>query len=179
MSTIDKNKQHSLYLWLDLEMTGLDVQKERIIEVGAIITDLNLKPIDEFHRVVYQPTELLNRMDEWNQTHHGKSGLLEKIPSGDKEESVEKDLIDWANLHFKEPIILAGNTIGQDRLFIDKYFTEFSKLLHYRQLDVTSFKLHFSTLNIDFKKKNTHRAIDDIKESIEEFKHFCSFIKKS
>lgn len=177
MSTIDKNQKHSLYLWLDLEMTGLDVQKERIIEVGAIITDLKLNPISDFHRIVYQPTELLSQMDEWNKSHHGKSGLLDKIPNGEKEAEVEKALIDWVTPHFNEAIILAGNSIGQDRLFLDKYFKEFAKLLHYRQLDVTSFKLHLSTLGVDFKKKNTHRAIDDIKESIEEFRHFCTFIK--
>ena len=171
-------KKHSLYLWLDLEMTGLDVEKERIIEVGAIITDTNLKPLGDFHRIVSQPDELLKKMDAWNQTHHKSSGLLDAIPNGDKEEMVEKDLIKWCKKYFKEPIILAGNSIGQDRLFIERYFKEFSKLLHYRQLDVTSFKLHFSTLGIHFKKNNSHRAIDDIKESIEELKYFWSFVKK-
>jgi len=177
MSTIDKSKKHSLYLWLDLEMTGLDVQKERIIEVGAIVTDLELNPLGEFHKIVRQPKELLDSMDEWNTKHHGNSGLLAKIPNGESEASVEKALTEWTKSHFKEPVILAGNSIGQDRLFIDKYFKEFSKILHYRMLDVTSLKLHFSTLGVEFSKKNTHRAIDDIKESIEEFRHFCSFIK--
>jgi len=177
MNTINKDNKHSLYLWLDLEMTGLDVEKERIIEVGAIITDTQLNPIDDFHRIVFQPNELLAKMDDWNQKHHGASGLLDAIPDGDKEEAVEKDLIDWCEKHFNEPIILAGNSIGQDRLFIDKYFTEFARHLHYRQLDVTSFKLHFATQGVEFKKKNTHRAIDDIKESIEELKFFWSHVK--
>jgi oligoribonuclease len=175
---INKDQKHSLYLWLDLEMTGLDVEKERIIEVGAIITDTQLKAIDEFHRIVFQPNELLNQMDDWNKNHHGNSGLLDAIPNGDKEDVVEKELINWCQKYFNEPIILAGNSIGQDRLFIDKYFKDFAKLLHYRQLDVTSFKLHFQTVDIGFQKKNTHRAIDDIRESIEEFKFFWSYFKK-
>ena len=175
--TLKKEHKHSRYLWLDLEMTGLDVEKERIIEVGAIVTDTDLQPLSDFHRIVFQPNELLAQMDEWNQSHHGSSGLLDAIPNGDKESIVEKDLIEWCKEHFNEPIILAGNSIGQDRLFIDKYFKEFSKLLHYRQLDVTSYKLHFSTIGINFQKKNTHRAVDDIKESIEELKYFWSFVK--
>ena len=175
--TLNKDLNHSLYLWLDLEMTGLSVEKERIIEVGAIITDTKLNPISDFHRVVFQPKELLDQMDEWNQTHHKDSGLLDAISNGSKEEDVQKDLIHWCNKYFNEPIVLAGNSIGQDRLFINKYFKEFSQLLHYRQLDVTSFKLHFLTEEIQFKKKNSHRAIDDIKESIEELKFFWSYFK--
>ena len=176
--TLNKDQKHSLYLWLDLEMTGLNVEKERIIEVGAIITNTKLEPMDNFHRIVFQPDELLNKMDQWNKNHHRSSGLLDAIPNGEKEETVEKDLIKWCQKYFNEPVILAGNSIGQDRLFIDKYFKEFSQLLHYRQLDVTSFKLHFLTENIQFQKKNTHRAIDDIKESIEELKYFWSYFKK-
>ncbi len=158
-------------------MTGLNVEHERIIEVGAIATDLDLKPLGEFHKVVFQPQSLLDSMDEWNQTHHKASGLLDKISTGGKEADVEHELIKWTKEHFDEPIILAGNTIGQDRLFLGKYFIEFSKLLHYRQLDVTSLKLLFSPLGIEFKKKNTHRAIDDIKESIEELKFFKKHFK--
>ena len=158
-------------------MTGLNVEHERIIEVGAIVTDVDLKPLGEFHNVVFQPQSLLDSMDEWNQKHHKASGLLDKIPTGGKEAEVEQELALWSKEHFDEPIILAGNTIGQDRLFLEKYFKEFSKLLHYRQLDVTSLKLLFSPLGIEFKKKNTHRAIDDIKESIEELKFFKKHFK--
>ena len=177
MGSLDKAKIHTKYLWLDLEMTGLDIAKEKIIEVGAIITDTSLNEISNFHEVVFQNQELLDNMDDWNKKHHGASGLIEKIPKAKKETEVEKLLCDWCKEHFDEPIILAGNSIGQDRLFLEKYFKEFSKLLHYRQLDVTSFKLPFMIAGLSFTKKNTHRAVDDIKESIAEFKFYWSHFK--
>ena len=153
-------------------MTGLDVEKERIIEVGAIITDTDLNELSSYHTVVKQPQALLDGMDEWNTKHHGESGLTAKIPNGKSETDAETELINWCKEHFNEPIIIAGNSIGQDRLFLEKYFKAFSKTLHYRQLDVTAFKLAFAPKGIEFKKKNAHRAIDDIKESIAEFKFF-------
>ncbi len=168
------SKVHTKYLWIDLEMTGLDVQKERIIEVGAIITDTDLNEISSYETVVKQSPELLAQMDEWNTEHHGKSGLTAKIPHGKTETQTEIDLINWCQEHFDEPIIIAGNSIGQDRLFLEKYFTNFCELLHYRQLDVTAFKLAFAPQGIEFKKQNSHRAVDDIKESISEFKFFMS-----
>lgn len=163
---------HTKYLWIDLEMTGLDVEKERIIELGAIITNTDLNEISTYETVVKQPQILIDAMDEWNTEHHGKSGLTAKIPHGKTEEETEKDLITWCKEHFDEPIIIAGNSIGQDRLFLEKYFKDFSKLMHYRQLDVTAFKLAFAPKGIKFNKKNSHRAVDDIKESIAEFKFF-------
>jgi len=168
------NKIHSKYLWIDLEMTGLDVEKERIIEVGAIATDTDLNELDRFHCIVKQPQSLLDKMDEWNTEHHGKSGLTEKIPGGLSEANAEVQLTQWCKKIFDEPIIIAGNSIGQDRLFLTKYFKEFSKLMHYRQLDVTAFKLAYAPKGLLYNKNNTHRAMDDITESIEEFKYFTS-----
>lgn len=169
-----KDKIHSKYLWIDLEMTGLDVSKERIIEVAAIATDTTLHELGTYEAVVKQDAQLLNQMDDWNQKHHSESGLLEKIPQGKTEEEVEKELISFCKKHFNEPVIIAGNTIGQDRLFLEKYFKDFSSLLHYRQLDVTAFKLAFLPQGVSFKKKNSHRALEDIKESIAEFDFFMS-----
>lgn len=174
----DKNKVHTRYLWIDLEMTGLDVTKERIIEVAAIATDAQLNPLGTYEAIVKQPKILLDQMDDWNQKHHSQSGLLAKIPSGKEENFVEKELIQFCKEHIDEPLILAGNTIGQDRLFLEKYFPEFSKLLHYRQLDVTAFKLAFLPLGIEFKKKNSHRALEDIQESLAEFKFFMAKLKQ-
>ncbi len=168
----EKNKLHTKYLWIDLEMTGLDVEKERIIEVGAIITDTDLNEISSYHSIVKQPQNFLEGMDEWNTKHHGESGLTKKVPDGKSQNEMEVELITWCKKHFDEPIIIAGNSIGQDRLFLEKYLKDFFKLLHYRQLDVTAFKLAFAPKGIEFKKKNSHRAIDDIKESIAEFKFF-------
>jgi len=166
-------------LWLDLEMTGLDVQKERIIEVAGLITDFELKPISEFHSVVYQDASLLEQMDDWNQKQHSSSGLVGLISKAPKEEIVEANLISWCSDHFdaNEPIILAGNSIWQDRRFLEAYFIKFSQRLHYRMLDVSSWKLHFLNKKIEFKKSDTHRAVDDIKESIEEYKFYLSHLK--
>ncbi len=159
-------------------MTGLDVEKERIIEVGAIITDTNLSEISVYETAVKQPLKLLKNMDEWNAKHHKESGLMAKIPYGKTEEQTEQELSTWCKEYFNEPIIIAGNSIAQDRLFLEKYFKNFSKLLHYRQLDVTAFKLAFAPKGMEFKKQNSHRAIDDIKESIAEFKFFMSHFNK-
>ena len=112
MSSIDKKTIHQKYLWLDLEMTGLDVEKERIIEVGAIVTDTGLNELSNFHEVVYQDQDLLERMDDWNKKHHKASGLVDKIPDAKKESEVEKLLCEWCKSQFDEPIILAGNSIG-------------------------------------------------------------------
>jgi oligoribonuclease len=125
-----------------------------------------------YHAVVKQPQSLLDQMDDWNTKQHKSTGLVDKIPNGKSETQVEDELIDFCSKHFDEPVIIAGNSIGQDRLFLTKYFPRFSELMHYRQLDVTAFKLAFAPKGVEFKKQNTHRALDDIKESMAEFQFF-------
>lgn len=166
-------------LWLDLEMTGLDVEKEVIIEVAAIVTDMDFQALDQYHAVVKQPQSYIDAMDEWNKKHHGESGLIAKIPQGFEPARVEADLILLAEQHFKKQmIVLAGNSIMQDRLFLNKYFKKFSERLHYRMLDVTSWKILMKEkFKIHHEKKNSHRALDDIQESIAELKHYLSHIK--
>jgi len=168
-------------LWLDMEMTGLDVNQEVPIEVAAIITNCKLEALTSYHTVVKQPQSYLDAMDDWNQTHHKNSGLLELIPSGKNPSEVEENLIELTDKYWsKEKIILCGNSISQDRLFINKYFARFAKRLNYRMLDVTAFKLVFNNMyNKVFEKKNSHRAIDDIKESINELKYYLKFISPS
>ncbi len=165
--------------WVDLEMTGLDIEKEVILECALIVTDLEFKPLDTYHSVVKQDQKYLDAMDDWNKEHHRDSGLTALVPKGKTPEVVEKDLIEIAKkFAAKEKIVLAGNSIGQDRLFINKYWPEFAKLLHYRMLDVTSWKLMMKNkFNISYEKKGTHRALDDIQESINELKHYLSFVK--
>jgi oligoribonuclease len=166
--------------WLDMEMTGLDVEKEVVIEVAAIITDLNFKELDSFEAVVKQPQHYLDNMDAWNTEHHGDSGLTAKVPSGMEPYAVEHHLVSLAKKHWPDPKdrpVLAGNSINQDRLFIDKYFKEFSKLLHYRVLDVTSWKIMmFHKFGLEYKKQNQHRALDDIRESIQELQFYTQYI---
>lgn len=167
--------------WIDMEMTGLDVQKEVIIEVAAIVTDLNFAELDTFETVVRQPQKYLDSMDAWNTEHHRKSGLTAKVPTGMQPDQVEAKLCDLVKKHFPDPKdrpMLAGNSIMQDRLFIDKYMPDLSPRLHYRMLDVSSWKI---ILNNKFKyvyhKTNQHRALDDIRESIQELRAYCDFIQ--
>jgi len=167
--------------WIDLEMTGLDVEKEVIIEAAAIVTDMNFAELATFEAVVRQPQEYLDRMDAWNTEHHGKSGLTAKVPMGMEPSYVEGKLIELVDRYFPNPKdkpILAGNSISQDRLFIDKYFKKFSQRLHYRALDVTSWKIIFrEKFGREIKKTNQHRALDDIRESIQELQYYTGFIQ--
>lgn len=166
--------------WIDLEMTGLDVDKEVIIECAVIITDLNFNILDTFESVVKQPKHYLDAMDEWNQTHHKESGLLAKIPNGNPPEDVEHHLMGMIQKHFSndERPVLAGNSITQDRLFIEKYWPGFAAMLHYRMLDVSSWKVIFNAKwNKKYPKKNSHRALNDIEESIAELKFYMDHIR--
>ncbi len=165
--------------WIDLEMTGLDIEKEVIIECAALVTDYEFNILDTYEAVVNQPSFYLERMDDWNKEHHTSSGLTAKVPFGKTPDQVEEDLINllkkhWPNIEKKEDRpILAGNSIGQDRLFINKYFKRFAAQLHYRMLDVSSFKIVFNNkYQIRYQKENAHRALEDIQESIQELKFY-------
>lgn len=175
---VDRAKAEQQLVWIDLEMTGLDVEKEVIIEIAAVITDLDFNNCDNYHAVIQQPRSYLDQMDEWNKSHHGKSGLLKLIPDGIPLAQADLDLSQLLKQHFGDtPAIIAGNSIAQDRLFINKYMPTLQKRLHYRMLDVSAWKIWFEKkLNRRYKKKNTHRALDDIQESIEEFKFYLTFI---
>jgi oligoribonuclease len=168
-------------LWVDLEMTGLDIEKEVIIEAAAIVTDLDFKPLITYHAIVKQDQIFLDQMDTWNTKHHGDSGLTAAVPNGRDPKLVEDDLLKIVNDHFPgERAVMAGNSISQDRLFINKYFKNLSQSLHYRTVDVTSWKIIFNDkMKIKYDKKNTHRALDDILESIEELKFYASHISLS
>lgn len=183
INTVKKDKIEKL-LWLDMEMTGLDVNKEVVIEVACIVTDLNFREYEAFETVVKQPQHYLDNMDAWNTEHHAKSGLTAKVPTGIEPENLEFRLLDILDRHFAEgktnarlkPVI-AGNSITQDRLFIDKYFPKFAARLHYRMLDVSSWKIIFNNkFNFEYKKMNSHRALDDIRESIGELRAYMDKI---
>lgn len=165
--------------WIDLEMTGLEVEKEVIIEVAVIVTDYKLNELETYHAVIKQPQSFIDTMDDWNKKTHKESGLVDQIPKGKDPVEVEKDLIALSKKHFgSSKVIIAGNSIGHDKLFLNQYFKDFSKLLHYRLLDVTSWKLVFKDiLKIKHEKKNTHRALDDVRESIDELKFYMKYIK--
>lgn len=168
--------------WVDLEMSGLDENKDRILEVAVVITDMDFSPLDEFHRIVYQPQEVLDGMDEWCQRTHGESGLTAAVPTGTPIVTVEGELLALTDKHFKsgERIVLCGNSVGNDKRFLDRYMPELAKRLHYRIIDVSSFKEVFrEKYGIKFEKGNAHRAVDDVHESIRELKLYLSHVQPS
>lgn len=166
------------WLWVDMEMTGLDFERERIIEVAALVTDAEFNTLDSFESVIFQPQTFLDSMDDWNKNQHGQSGLLAKIPTAPKVDWVEDQLCHLVQKHFTtERPVLCGNSIAQDRKFIDRYMLRFASLLHYRMLDVTAWKILMNQrYNISHKKAESHRALDDIQESIAELKTYLAFI---
>jgi oligoribonuclease len=166
--------------WLDMEMTGLEVEKEKILEVAALVTDHDLKAFGSLEAVVYQSPEVLAGMDEWCRKTHGKSGLVNRVPNGITEAALDDGLcamLDAPDCPKGRPI-LAGNSIGQDRKFIDRYLPKFAARLHYRMLDVSSFKIIFEhRLGLKYKKQNKHRALDDVRESISELQFYLGYVR--
>jgi oligoribonuclease len=166
--------------WIDLEMTGLDEAKDSILEVAVVITDWELKTLEEYHRVVFQPPQVLENMNDWCKKTHGESGLTAAVPSGTPLAQVEQELLALIGRHYtsKDRVVLAGNSVGNDKRFVDRYMAQVAQRLHYRLIDVSSFKEVFrEKYRIEFKKGNSHRAVDDIHESIGELAHYLSFVK--
>jgi oligoribonuclease len=168
------------FLWIDMEMTGLDEKVDVILEIALMVTDLEFNQIDYYHQVIYQPQQILDHMDDWCKKTHGKSGLTESVKNGKNLDVAEKEVCAFVSKYFKkERAILCGNSIHQDRKFIDQYMKDFAKLLHYRIVDVSSFKEIFRRkYGQEFKKgKDTHRAMDDIHESINELKQYLVLVQ--
>lgn len=170
------------YLWIDLEMTGLDPQTDRILEAALIVTDKQLNPVFEWETAVFQPPEVLESMNDWCKHHHAASGLTERVPHGITEEQLDEKLSEIVLKYFKKtnPCVICGNSIHQDRRFIEQYLPRLAARIHYRMLDVSSFKIVYrEMLGREFKKENTHRALDDIRESIEELRYYMGAIDPS
>lgn len=172
-------------IWLDMEMTGLDPEKERIIEVAVIITEADLTFVAEGPvLVIHQSDALLDAMDKWNQSTHTKSGLIPKIKASTLTEAhAEDQLLAFLAQHVPEgKSPMCGNTIGQDRRFMVKYMPRLEAYFHYRNLDVSTLKelsLRWKPeVYKSFVKQSKHEALADIYESIEELKHYREhFIK--
>ena len=172
--------EHAHLVWIDLEMTGLDPKRERIIEIATIVTDSDLNPIaDGPELVVHQSDELLAAMDAWNTSHHGESGLTERVRASTVGESeAERATLAFLAEHCAQgESILAGNSIWQDRRFLAEYMPGILDFLHYRLVDVSSVKELVRRWRPEVlaeapKKAGAHRALDDIRESIEELRYY-------
>lgn len=172
-------------VWLDMEMTGLDPEKERIIEVAVVITEPDLTVVAEGPvLVIHQPDSLLDGMDSWNRSTHGKSGLTDKVKASTLTESdAENQLIAFMSQYVpagKSP--LCGNTVSQDRRFMFKYMPKLEQFFHYRTIDVSTLKelarRWKPALLKGFEKRSKHEALADIYESIDELKYYREmFIK--
>ena len=166
-------------IWLDLEMTGLDVKCCRIIEIAAIVTDNELNIIAESPAIaIHQSDAALASMDVWCTKTHGNSGLTERVrKSTISTAQAETMILDFIKPHVtKNTSPLCGNSVWQDRKFLAKYMPTLEAYFHYRLLDVSSFKIAAALWQPDLLKKftkgNTHLALDDIQESIEEMKFY-------
>ncbi len=170
----------SLLVWMDLEMTGLDPNRDRILEIAALITDADLEVVAEGpNLVVHQPDALLAGMDEWNTQHHGQSGLIERVRASDlTEQDAERAIVTFLAEHCAPRTApLTGNSVHQDRRFLRRYMPAVDAHLHYRIVDVSTVKelgrRWYPEAYVRRPPKNaTHRALDDIRESIEELRYY-------
>lgn len=175
--TAKKNKNN--LVWIDLEMTGLDPKREKIIEIATIITDQELNVLAEGPNLIIHVGEsVLRAMDEWNQKQHGRSGLIEAV----RQSKITTKQAETETLEFiKEYCIvntasLCGNAVYHDRRFLIKYMPLIHEFLHYRLVDVSTIKglvaRWYPEVRYPYKKKESHRALSDIQESIEELKYY-------
>ena len=172
-------------VWIDCEMTGLDPEKERLLEIAVVVTGPNLTPrVEGPVCVIHQSEELLNKMDAWNKGTHGRSGLIDRVKSSTTtEQDAEEQILAFIKKYVsKNASPLCGNTISQDRRFLVKFMPKLEAYLHYRNLDVSTLKELSKRWKPEvfnsFKKQQKHTALADVHESIEELAHYrVHFIK--
>jgi oligoribonuclease len=167
-------------VWMDLEMTGLDPDRDRIIEIAVIVSGGSLEPLVEGPDLaIHQAAEVLDGMDEWNTQHHGASGLVERVRASDLDEAAaEARVIEFLRDHVAEGVApLAGNSVHQDRAFLRRWMPRLHGWLHYRNVDVSTVKELArrwapTVLEEAPVKAGNHRALDDIRESIRELAYY-------
>ena len=175
---LDYMTKKAKLLWIDLEMTGLDPVEGRILEVAAIATDWDMNEIATYEAVVkVGPNLMKTRMvgEFWDKYAHVRDALVAQNLAGKNARSVENELLEFMAEHFDadKPVILAGNSIHQDRKFIDNEWPRLSAKLHYRMLDVTAWKVVMEgKYKKKFAKPEQHRALEDIRGSIEELQYY-------
>lgn len=166
-------------VWIDLEMTGLDTQRDHVIEIATIVTDEHLNEIAEGPvLVVHQPEIVMLAMDDWNTRQHGASGLTERVRQSDTTAAqAEQITLEFLREHVGEGASpMCGNSICQDRRFLAREMPELEAYFHYRNLDVSTLKILAQrwapAVAADFKKESSHRALDDIRDSIDELRFY-------
>ncbi|SFK60833.1 oligoribonuclease [Methylophaga sulfidovorans] len=178
-------KSKNNLIWIDLEMTGLDTNNDYIIEIATIVTDAQLNVLAEGPILaIHQSDAILNGMDEWNTRQHGKSGLVERVRNSELNEAeAEQQTLEFLKKYVPAGVSpMCGNSICQDRRFLARCMPELEAYFHYRNLDVSSLKelarRWAPKVEKSFKKRSSHLAMDDIKDSIRELEHYREhFIK--
>tara|TARA_X000000368_G_C22866130_1_gene638767 strand:- start:86 stop:637 length:552 start_codon:yes stop_codon:yes gene_type:complete len=172
-------KEYPYLVWLDLEMTGLDPDSERIIEIATVITSSNLEEIIEGpNLVINQPQDYLDNMDDWNSSHHTNSGLVDAVKvSKITDQDAEKQTLDFLMKYLENGTSpLCGNSISHDRRFLNRYMPDLANFFHYRNIDVSSIKELTKRWRPDLDQKiiksASHRALSDVYESIEELRFY-------
>lgn len=175
--TLKKSDQN--LVWLDCEMTGLNPEKERIIEIAVVVTGPQLTPrIEGPVLVVHQSDELLELMDKWNKGTHGRTGLIDKVKASTlTEDDAQAQLLAFLAQYVpKGKTPMCGNSIGQDRRFLARYMPQLEAFFHYRNVDVSTFKELAKRwkpeVYTSFKKRGNHTALADVHESIDELLHY-------
>ncbi|TRW94255.1 oligoribonuclease [Candidatus Methylobacter oryzae] len=166
-------------IWIDLEMTGLDPDNDLIIEIATIVTDKNLNILAQGPVLaVHQSDAALTAMDDWNQHHHGQSGLIERVKTSTIDDAeAERQTLEFIKRWVPERVSpICGNSIGQDRRFLYRYMPKLEAYFHYRNIDVSTLKELAARwaphIKEGFKKQSSHQALDDIIESIEELRYY-------
>jgi len=182
---IDKNAVPTKLLWMDLEMTGLDTEKDVILEVAAEITDFKFKTLASYEAIVKQDKKtVIERMQRniwWKDYPENRDEFVRKMDHGKLGGQVEDELIKLIEQQFgSEPAVLAGNSIHNDRAFIKEWWPQLDLKLHYRMLDVSAWKVFMQgRYGVKFEKKEVHRAFDDIQASIAELQHYLEWLRSN
>ncbi len=185
MTQKDPRYSDSNLIWIDMEMTGLQPEVNRVIEIAAVITDAQLNIIHKGPVIaIHQSEWTMNHMDEWNTTHHGASGLTKRVLEStvDEEQATDMCLEEFARFVGRGKSPMCGNTIGQDRRFMARWMPRLEDYFHYRSIDVSTLKelarrWDPATL-AGFQKSTRHEALSDILESIDELKYYREKIMK-